>query len=124
MRRGCTIFVVFVLVLCLGVCGLGYFVGVPRIRDSARDGVRDAVSTQVAFEIPTVTGGQAEAGSYTITAAELQQRLLVNVDNDTVDNIVISISPAGFEFGLTTSGDQKTTYSGLPVAENGKLKMT
>ncbi len=123
MRRGCLLTVVGILALCLVGCGLGYFVGLPRFRDSVRDGVQDAISTQVAIQIPAAAGGKAAPGSYTITAAELQERLLQDVDSDTVDDIVIRITPAGFEFGLTTSGDRETTYTGLPVVGAGKLSI-
>lgn len=124
MRRGCLITVIAILLVCVAGCGLGYFVALPRARDSARDGVRNAISTQVAIQIPAPANGKPDPGSYTLTEAELQQQLRDNVDSNTVNDIVITISETGFEFGLTTSGDQKTTYTGLPVAENGKLQMT
>jgi hypothetical protein len=123
MRKGCLIFVIAVLILCLGGCGLLYFVGLPKVRDAARDGFRDAISTQVAIQIPAPAGGTADPGTYTITEQELQAQLLVNVDSDNIDDIVISITPQGFEFGLATAGDQDTTYTGVPVVENGKLRM-
>lgn len=124
MRRGCLIGVVGTLGLCLIVCGLVYFVGIPRIRDSARDGVRDAISTQVAIQIPAEGGGNADPGSYTISASELQRQFLQNVNSDSVDDIVIRISETGFDFGFTTSGNQEAIYSGFPVAQNGQLVMT
>jgi hypothetical protein len=124
MRRGCFIGVIGVLVLCLVGCGLVWFVGIPRVRDSARDGIRDAISTEVAQQIPAGTDGTAEPGSYTLSAEEIQSSLSRNFDVQNVDDLVIRISPTGFEFGVTTEGGQETTYSGLPVVENGQLKMT
>lgn len=124
VKKGCLIGVSVVLVLCLAACGLGYFVGLPRVRDSVRDGIRDAISTEVAVQIPATGGGSAAPGDYTITALELQNSLAANFNSSTVDDIIVRINQAGFEFGFKASGGQETTYSGLPSVENGKLVMT
>lgn len=124
MKKGCLIGASVVMVLCLVACGLGYFVGLPRLRDSVRDGVRDAISTEVAIQIPAGAGGTAAPGTYSITAQELQQSLAANVNNSTVDDIIVRINQGGFEFGFKTSGGQETTYSGVPTIVDGKLVMT
>lgn len=122
MRRGCFIGTVGVLGLCVVCVALGYFVAIPRIRDSAQNGVRDAISTQVARQIPAAAGGAAP-GAYTITAAELQTSLNQNLSTDSVNDLVITIAPSGFEFKVTAKGGQETTYTGVPAAENGRLVM-
>lgn len=124
MRRGCLFTVLGILGICVIACGLGYFVAIPRIRDREADQVRDSISTQVAIQIPAGDTGEVPPGTYTLTAAELQEGLLANVDDDTVDDLSIRITPAGLELALKTSGDQEATYTGLPVASDGELEMT
>lgn len=124
MKKGCLIGTVGLLALCLVGCGLGFFVGLPRIRENAREELRDAISTEVANQIPAGSSGVAEPGSYTFTAAELQRSLAESFQTSTIDDIVIRIDASGIAFGFKTSGGRETTYSGLPIAENGRLKMT
>ena len=102
---------------------LGYFVGVPRIRDAAQVGVRDAIGTEVARQIPATTG-QAAPGSYTIFEDELQTSLNANVTANGVDTLDIQINPSGFSFRLSAQGNRESTYTGVPVAEDGRLVMT
>jgi hypothetical protein len=123
MRRACLVLVIGIVGLCVLACAGGYFVALPRARDRARDDVRDAFSTEVAAQIPR-TNGSVKPGSYTLTQAELQQDLLANLSSSRVNDIAIAISPTGIRFGVTADGGQETTYTGVPVAEAGKLKMT
>jgi hypothetical protein len=123
MKRGCMIGVIGLLALCLVGCGLGFFVGIPRIRNDAQDGVRDALSTEIAIQIPA-NGGVAAPGSYTISATDLQNSLLTNVNDSAVSDIVVRITPSGMAFGVKSDGGQETTYTGVPVATDGKLAMT
>jgi hypothetical protein len=124
MRRGCLIGSVGTLALCLVVCGLGYFVAIPRVRDTVRDGMRDALSTQVAIQIPAGVDGSAEPGEYTITAADLQDQFVANTEDGSVQDVFVRISPSGIEIGLTASADQEAVYSGFPLAEDGDLVMS
>lgn len=123
MRRGCFIAVIGVFGLCLVASGLVYFVGLPRFQDGARDEIRDAISTEVAQQIPS-TGGTADPGTYTLSEAELQQGLAENFDVQNVDNVLIQITPAGLAFILDANSGDDVTYSGVPVAVNGRLEMT
>src|SRR5215218_1507993 len=124
MRRGCCLGVVGLLVLCLIACGVGYFVGIPRVRDSAKDGMEHAISTTVAEQIPPArAGGTARPGVYEITEDELQREISGNVDVQNVEDFVIDLSPTGITFRIKTNGNQDLTYSGTPVAENGQLKL-
>jgi len=122
MRRGCFLTVVILLVLCLVACGLGYFVGIPRVRDSAREGMEDAISTTVAEQIPA-TGGIAQPGTYEITEDELQAEISGNVDVQNVNDLVIDLAPSGITFRITTNGDQDLTYTGRPEVVDGQLRM-
>jgi hypothetical protein len=123
MRRGCFIAVIGVLGLCLVACGFGYFVGLPRFQDNARDEIRDAISTEVAQQIPS-TGGTAEPGTYTLNESELQEGLAENLDVQNVDNLLVQITPTGLAFVIDTDSGTDVTYSGFPVAANGRLEMT
>lgn len=123
MRRGCLFGLFGLLVLCVVCVGLGYFVAIPRVRDTARDGIRDAVSTEVARQIPA-RAGNAAPGAYTISAQELQDSLLANLGDARVNDVVIRITPTGMVLGVTSEGGQETTYTGVPTAVGGRLVMT
>ena len=123
MRRGCFLSVIALLGLCLIACGLLYFVGVPRIRDSARDGMRDAISTTVARQIPASADGAAEPGTYELTETELQSEITGNLDVQNVEDLVIDLTPAGITFRILTDGDQDLTYTGRPEVVDGQLRM-
>ncbi|MCC6791532.1 MAG: hypothetical protein IT336_07610 [Thermomicrobiales bacterium] len=123
MRRGCFIVVIGMLVLCLVACGAGYFIGLPRFQESARNEIRDAISTEVAQQIPSIDGS-AEPGSYTLNEAELQEGLAQNFDVQSVDNLQIRITPTAIEFVLDADGGEDISYTGVPVAVNGRLEMT
>jgi hypothetical protein len=116
--------VVGLLVLCVIGCGLGYFIGLPRVRDGVQDSMEDAISTTVAEQIPGRGSGTARPGVYEITEAELQGEINGNVDVQNVDSFVIDITSNGMIFRIGTNGDQDLTYSGKPVAENGHLVMS
>jgi hypothetical protein len=123
MKRGCFISAVALLGLCLVGCAVVYFVAIPRVRDSARDGVRDAIGTTVAQQIPSDSTGAAEPGAYTITEADIQAQITENMDVSNVDDLVIQITPTGLEFGVQTDSNQNLSYTGVPVVENGLLRM-
>ena len=122
MRRGCFIFVIGVLGLCLVACGFGYFVGLPRFQDSVSDDVHDAISTEIAQQIPS-TGGTAEPGTYSFNESEIQEGLAENVDLQNAGNLLVQFTPTELEFTFDVDGGNDVTYSGVPVAVNGRLEM-
>lgn len=123
MRRGCMIFVLGALVLCLLVCGVGYFIGLPRLHTGVRNEIRDVISTEVAEQIPAIDGS-AEPGAYTFNEAVLQQAFNESVDTPSVDDFVIQINPTDLQFTIGIEGGEDIVYSGVPVAVNGRLEMT
>ena len=122
MRRGCLIVVFVLLFLCIAGTGFVYFFAVPRVRDNAQEGVRNAIGTQVAEQIPIGLSNVVEPGSYSLTAAELQQTLRDNVSVSSLDDIVIRIDQAGLELGIISNGSE-SKYTGLPTLQDGKLVM-
>jgi hypothetical protein len=124
MRRGCLISVLVVLGLCVVGCGLAYFVGLPRFQDAIADEFEDAVSTEVARQIPATPGQGPAPGTYTITEASLLQTLQDEAEGGNVEDVLVSITPSGIEIGFDTGGGQDVSYSGGVVAENGRLVLT
>jgi hypothetical protein len=123
MRRGCLISVLVVLGLCVVGCGLGYFVGLPRIQDAFADEFEDAISTEVANQIPSIGGQPPAPGTYTITEASLLQSLQDEAEGGNVEDVLVSITPNGIELGFDTGG-QDVVYSGGVEAEDGRLVLT
>jgi hypothetical protein len=101
---------VFVCILC---CALTFVVGLPRLRDGFEESVRDAVATEVAAQLP------GTPGTTTITAESLQASLRQSADDD---DIIVVITPSGLELGVSNRG-QEVTYTGLPIAVNGRFEM-
>ena len=120
MRRGCMIFVLGALGLCVVGGVLGWLVGVPRLRDGLQDGVRDGIATEVANQIPADAGGEVPPGRYTFTEGELQAGL-ADEAGDQVEDVLIDLSPTGIRLGFVAQGDQELNYRGLPAAENGRF---
>lgn len=104
------------LVLC---CVIGWFVGIPRLRDSIADTISDELSTQVASQLDT-PAGDLDPGTYTLSVDDLQEQIEANVDESTASDFGISVDPTGIEIGFT-SGTQDFGYSGTPVARDGRL---
>ena len=120
MRRGCMIFALGALGLCVVGGILGWLVGVPRLRDNLRDGVRDGIATEVAAQIPAGAGGEVPPGRYTFTEDELQAGLAEEA-GDQVEDVLIALSPTGIRLGFVAQGDQEFNYRGVPAAENGRF---
>ena len=118
-KRGCLMTIGIFAGLILICCGLLWFVGVPRLRDNIADTLSDELSTQVAGQLDGVT---ATAGTKTIDVAELERTLRDNLNTQNVDDVQISVDQNGMSFSFRSS-DQDIGYSGMPVAENGKLKL-
>jgi len=122
VRRGCLIAAGVLLLLCVGVAALGWFVGLPAVRGGIRDGIEDGVATEVADLIPATPGLGVAPGAYVVTEEELERRLRAggNVQTDNPDDLVVRLSPAGLEIGFTAQG-QNVTYTGRLAAEDGRL---
>lgn len=120
-RRGLLIGVSAVLGFCLLGCVLMFVSVIPSFRNEVRDGVHDAVATEVARQIPTGTGGAAQPGTYTLNATDLEARLRETLDDEQDEqDPVVRITDNYIEIGVTSQG-QDAIYTGKPVAEDGKL---
>lgn len=121
-RRGCLISVAAILGLSLVCCLLLFFVGVPRFQGFVADGIGHALSTQVAEQVGP-GGIDLQPGTYTISMTELEQQLANAESTQGVEDIAFSAENGEIvlEFG---SGGQTFGYSGVPVAEDGRLVLT
>jgi hypothetical protein len=108
-----------ILVIC---CVLGFFVGLPRVRDELQDSVQEAVATEVAQQIPAIPGIGAEPGTYTITEESLESSMRESADSGDNNDWQVRITPEQMSFGVVTSG-RDATYTGVPAAENGQFVM-
>ena len=120
-RRGCLTAVGAMFGLLLLCCIVGWFFGIPRLRDTLSDELSDELSTQVAIQLDA-SGIDLAAGTYTLSVADLQQQIDANLDSSTTSDFVISVDPNGMDVNFT-SGTQEFGYSGVPVALDGKLVM-
>jgi len=116
-RRGCLIAVGGFFGLILLCCVVGYFIGIPRFRDSVGDGISEAISTEVSEQIGA---GQIQPGTYTLSVGDLQRQLETQLDSQNVEDFGISVNPKGLSVSFTTNS-QDIGYSGTPVAQNGEL---
>jgi hypothetical protein len=123
-HRGWLIAGAAILGFCVLGCALVFVAGLPAFRSEVRDGVHDAVATEVARQIPAVPGSSAQSGTYTLSAADLEASLRQNLDDDESDDqdLIIRISADQVEVGITSQG-QDAIYTGTPVAEDGQLDM-
>ncbi|MGC4105786.1 MAG: hypothetical protein QM753_05420 [Thermomicrobiales bacterium] len=120
--RGCGCFsTLIILMLLLVICvGLGWFVGVPRIRDSVSHSIEHGISTQVAQELGSVNVG---AGPHTLDLTTIANQLHGQLGNAGVDKITLRGDGTRLYLGLT-SRRSDAIYSGIPTVVDGKLVMT
>lgn len=118
-RRGCLIAVGGMFGLLALCCVLGWFVGIPRLRDNVSEGISDELSTQVASQLDSATG-ELDAGTYTLSVADLRQQIDANLDSSTASDFGISVNPQGIDINFESNA-QQVGYSGLPVAQAGRL---
>lgn len=104
------------LLLC---CVVGWFVGVPRLRDSIEGDLADSISTEVSEQIGPADIGP---GRYEISVADMQRQLASTLTSQNIDDFNISVDASGMSIGFTSSG-QTIGYTGLPTAQNGELVM-
>lgn len=77
----------------------------------------------MARQIPAVPGGSAAPGTYTITAASLEETLHSSGNDRTeTENAIVRINSRQIEIGLDAQG-QDAMYTGVPVAVDGELRM-
>jgi hypothetical protein len=105
--------------LLLICCIVGWFVGIPRLRDSIGDTISEELSTQVASQLDS-TAGDLDAGTYTLSVADLQRQIDQNLDSSSTSDFGISVDPNGIQLDFD-SGSQSFGYSGMPVARDGRL---
>jgi hypothetical protein len=120
--RGCLLSVGVLALLALLCCVVGWFVGLPRLQDSIADGIGDGLSTEVANQIAN-SGGQTGPGTYTISMTELEQQLRGSSNTGNVDDIAFTAQDGRLELRFGSQG-QSFDYTGVPVAQDGRLEMT
>jgi hypothetical protein len=108
--------VVLIFVCCLVLL----FVGVPRFQNSLKNEMAHALSTEVAVQVPD---SQLGGGTYTISLAELQQKLTGSVNSNGVNGITLASRGQQLELSIETSGNNKVSYTGTPTVQNGRLVM-
>jgi hypothetical protein len=118
--RGCLMALSVFAILLLICCALGWFVGIPRLRDSVADGISDAIGTEVAIQFSD-TAGTLDPGTYTLSIADLQEQISTQ-DDSTTSDFEMSVDESGMAISFT-SGSQTFGYSGTPVARDGQLVM-
>lgn len=120
-RRGCLISFGVLAGLALICCVLLIFVGLPRFQDSIADSISDSLSTEVANQI-NVPAGDLQAGTYTISMEQLEQQFAAE-GNANVDDFTFSAQNGEIKLSFGSQG-QSFDYSGVPVAQNGRLELT
>lgn len=104
------------LLLC---CVVGWFVGIPRLRDSIEGDLSEAVSTEVSQQIGPA---DIEPGTYTISVTDMQRQLASTLNTQNIEDFDISVDSTGMSISFVSSG-QTIGYSGVPIAQNGELVM-
>lgn len=107
------------LALCVACVFLGYFVAIPRAKESVEDGVNEAVSTYVAPQIAGL-GIAPAAGTYTLTEDDVNNQILGSDVN--LQDLRFEITPSGLELHFGEQG-QDISYSAQVSAVDGKLKI-
>ncbi|HWV24628.1 MAG TPA: hypothetical protein VNZ58_10605 [Thermomicrobiales bacterium] len=106
------------------LCGLLYFVGLPRFQDRLRDDLGDQLSTQVSRQIDTqISGVKLQPGEYRLSLAELQQQMNANNDNDQISGFDVRGDGDEIVLRIRASG-QDLEYRGVPEIVDGQLRMT
>ncbi len=104
------------LLLC---CVVGWFVGIPRFRDSIERDLSESISTEVSEQIGAPDIGP---GRYEISVADMQRQLASTLTSQNIEDFNISVDSSGMSIGFTSNG-QTIGYTGLPTAQNGGLVM-
>ncbi len=120
--RGCLLSIGVLALLALLCCVVGWFVGLPRIQDSIADGISEGLSTEVAELVASSGVPQGEAGTYTISMADLEQRMR-SQGAQNVDDMGFTAESGTLELSFGSQG-QSFDYSGVPVAQDGRFELT
>jgi hypothetical protein len=124
MGRGCLFGVVGLLGLCGIACVLGYFVGLPRVRENVREPLEEAVGTQIAAQLAPISGVSPGPGTFVISEDDLNGGLQAEVDqSDLFDDVTVTFTPDEFELRFTAN-ESDVTYSGDIGAVDGRFVVT
>ena len=124
MRRGCLFGVTGVLGLCVIACVLLYVVGLPRLRENAREPLEEAVGTQIARQIAPNPGIAPGPGTYVISADDLNAGLRDELgESEYFDEVAVVFAADGFTVRFTAN-ERDTTYHGNVTATDGRLEVT
>jgi len=120
--RGCGCFsTLVILVLLLVICvGLGWFVGVPRLRDNVANSIEHGIGTEVAGQF---AGLDVPAGEYTVDLDAIARQLHGQVANGGIEGITLRGDGRRLYLTVPSRGSE-AVYSGVPEVVGGKLVMT
>lgn len=94
-RRGCALGCGGLLLVCVLLSAATWFVGVPRLRDAAQDGLSQVLSTEIAQEIDTK-----------YSQADLREGQTISVPINTWDQALNDANQEGQgTFGVLTEGE-------------------
>jgi hypothetical protein len=121
--RGCLLSIGVLAVLALLCCVVGWFFGLPRFQNAFADSIGEALSTEVANQVAVsgVTPGQA--GTYTISMADLERQIERSGNINNVEDIGFTAENGRIELRFGSTG-QSFDYTGVPVAQDGRLELT
>lgn len=122
---------------CLMGCLAGLIIGVvavafvavaivrPFLQDEVGNELERVFATQIVRQLAPGAGTpELTAGSYTISAAEINAELRQNADDyDPLDDLRITIDPGGLELGFDAYGSENSYRGGVAV-EDGRLVLT
>ena len=120
--RGCLIALAAFSGLLLLCCVLAWFVGIPQLRDNIADDFSDALSTEVANQMPSDASGDLAPGTYTLSVADLRAQIEQELEDAGAEDFDMSVDENGMSIRFT-SGTQAFGYSGTPEARDGRLVM-
>jgi hypothetical protein len=105
--------------LCILCVGLGYFVAIPRVKESVEDGVDEAVATYVVPQIAGI-GVTPEADTYTLTEEDINNQ--IQGSDAQLQDLRFFITPAGLELRFGEQG-QDVVYTAQVSAVDGKIEI-
>lgn len=122
-RRGCLFGCSGVVLVVLVICGLLYFVGLPRFQDRLRNELSDSLSTQVARQIDSqISGAKLRPGEYRLSLGMLQREMNASNDDDQISGFDIRSQGDEIVLRVGMSG-QNLEYRGVPTIVDGRLHM-
>jgi hypothetical protein len=119
--RGCLISFGVLALLGLVCCVLLWFAGLPWYQDQIEEEIRDGLATEIAQQF----GGASVrlgAGTHTIEMTELERQLR-DATGAQADDVSLTAADGRLELSFGSSG-QSIDYTGVPVAQDGRLELT